>query len=753
MWRLILILAVVLIGFQSPPAFADDDIDMRVSLPLGGIMKPGEWTRIEVSLMSESSDFSGKLQLHHNMNGYNSDGEAYQQEVKLEAKKSKQYCFEIPNEILMDGNIKVDLVKDDTVVATEKIMQNMRMNDYRGVVLDQNPNAFYFLSMRNEVDSPGTWRELNVTPLSAKKLPEESWLLRNLDLIAIGHVGANALNEKQIGAIKEWIQQGGTLLLSTGPNQAGILPAFQEFLSIAPGHSGTTSNLNLIRDLSGQNRLPVESIPVYNTDAPLFVLKQVGSGKILFINYDVNTEPLASWQFNRQMWQHLIEKYKLGITDSLPGIQDPMDRSVINLSRLIPGVSLPAVEWLVLIWILYVIVVSPVLYLVLKRKDRREWAWGIVPLFAILLTLGVYTIGRLQVSNEDASYSVSSVNILNGQLAKVSTAASFLASSGGTYQVQTEKGFLSVPLNFQNGLSRFAQADLTVGTDKDNLFTYSQVPYLTEKQAVATGFRTDIGSFANNLYVEENQLAGSITNKTSYDMDEIYVDLGMQRIALGALKKGETKQVKEKLKELYLPDLSQNRGERLDISVEQQKEKMKNSVINPTVMNQIRIVGVSSQPLKVLTMLTEKNTPYYLNVLTQPLRLSPATDGRIHYPFGTLSVESTREDGMVERTGPYTWEMGKGSVTFRLDVNSLDLNVKKIEIPLDQSPYRPFVKEIYHVKSGTWKKLNRDERVILEKNLSEYITRDGNIEIRISNPADQRLSLPEPNFNVEGEEK
>jgi hypothetical protein len=168
--------------------------------------------------------------------------------------------------------------------------------------------------------------------------------------------------------------------------------------------------------------------------------------------------------------------------------------------------------------------------------------------------------------------------------------------------------------------------------------------------------------------------------------------------------------------------------------------------------DRVRLVGVTSQQLKSVEVLFEGNE-YYWNVLVQKIDLQPNETGTLIYPYGTTGVSLLEQKGFVEMSTPYMYDLIKGEATFALAINQTNIDVTRVEIPLDQSPYRPFVKEIFHSKSGKWRRLDREERVILAKEIGEYLNMEGQILIRFSNPTNQRLSLPQPYFQVEGVEK
>src|SRR5690606_19872311 len=83
--------------------------------------------------------------------------------------------------------------------------------------------------------------------------------------------------------------------------------------------------------------------------------------------------------------------------------------------------------------VVYMIVIVPLLYFILKRKDKREYAWGIIPLTAIIASVAIFGYGakdrlaRPQVQQSSFLH-VNEDKSLNGYYA-----ASILSNKGGDF--------------------------------------------------------------------------------------------------------------------------------------------------------------------------------------------------------------------------------------------------------------------------------------------------------------------------------
>ncbi|MFM1650974.1 hypothetical protein ACI7RC_02605 [Brevibacillus sp. B_LB10_24] len=747
MWKWLIVFAALFASLSAnPAAAADNSIELTVDVPLEGLMKYNQWSRIKVTITNQGDAFTGLIGIGPRSAGNKWRSGIVRQEVTLGQGETKQVTFDLPVDELSDQAEVVTLVRGDKVAASRSLPPLPAQTDRIAAVVDDNQNAFHFLSAVRGNEREYPFDRLTVKNIAPKALPDEAWILNNIDLLALGSIPAGAITDRQLAAIKKWVTRGGVLIVSAGTNQDEWVQPFRELLDIPPGRSGMATDLDQLRKLSGENSLPVDSIPVYNRDFPLISHKQVGSGLFLFVNYDINAEPFASWQYNRQLWKNTLQKYKAADSVLEKDVHyNGVNMPLLNVSRLIPEVSIPSVQWIILIWIIYLLLVAPGLYFLLKRFDRRDWAWGIIPAFAVLLTIGIYAIGRPQVAKEDASFTVNSIRIVDDHMAEVNSAASFLTISGGNYAVKAEPDFLAVPYPVKSDLK-----NLLAKEEDGTRITYGNVPYLSTTQAYGIGVRQDLGHFSAELSVSDLRLHGTVTNHTSFDLQQTYVQLGMQRISLGPLKQGETKQVDEKIEQYVIPGVGDvDPSELLKMTREERVELTKQNIGAYFPGAPVHLMGFSDQALPVFHIQNKQLAEHYWNVIAQPITLMPGPDGRTVYPYGTLPVSTINLDRYSDPRNIAP----KGTITYELSVGKADLQVKRVEIPLDLSPYRPFEKAIFDVKRGMWQPLERSQRVILEENLPQYLGPDGTIQIRFNNPTDQRLSMPLPFFQAEGEER
>ncbi|MED4582215.1 hypothetical protein P9578_05385 [Brevibacillus choshinensis] len=739
-WRWMLLFSTVWLTLLVRPVQAESNIEINVNVPLGGIIKYNAWSRLEVSLTTQDTPFQGYVELAKRKSSKGSHESALRQQVNVEPGKNVVLNFDLPAQVLLD-EWYIRLSQNGQVIQAEKLRMPYPKDGRTIGVVHEGASAFHFLAIQQSQMTMGM--PYSIQNLTVESLPDQSWVYQNLDVLALGSNQVSQLQETQVHAIEEWVKTGGILILSAGPGQDEVAKLFQKEMPVQPGHSGQVNLREALQTYSSEKVIPEGKIAVYNRDLPLFSSKEVGRGRMLFVNYDVTAEPLASWQYNSQLWQNVLQRQgALQILEQNSYV-DQMIRPFLELSRQIPGVQTPAPVWMVVLWGGYVLVVAPLTYYVLKRKGRSQWAWGIIPGFAILLTFGTFAIGKPLVVKSSTSYTISDVRIVEDQLAQTRTASTFLAVDRDQYDVKVESPLVALPLSL--GKNDYDPEGITDG----NKISYKNVPYLTPKQAIGFGMLSDVGHYDADLTVNGAQLQGKVKNNTRFALESAYLEVGLQRIPLGAMAKGEEKQIDIRLDPLLMP--RQPELGKKESPVERLKQ-LQESVLSYGRDHEVRMIGINTQELPLLTM-QEPHQSEYWNVIHQTIRLKPDQNGIITYPYGLLDVNIQETSGDYDSKSAYLWELGKGSITFELKAGEAELSLERLIVPLEHSSFRPFQIEVFQQKTGRWLALERGKRLVLDEDLAEMLTPKGTLLLRFSHSGTPRLTLPTPFFQVEGRER
>ena len=69
------------------------------------------------------------------------------------------------------------------------------------------------------------------------------------------------------------------------------------------------------------------------------------------------------------------------------------DSQIVYALQNLPSVDLPPIEQLFVLLIAYIALIGPINYLVLRRLDKREWAWVTIPALVVVFAFGSYGLG------------------------------------------------------------------------------------------------------------------------------------------------------------------------------------------------------------------------------------------------------------------------------------------------------------------------------------------------------------------------
>lgn len=198
---------------------------------------------------------------------------------------------------------------------------------------------------------------------------------------------------------------------------------------------------------------------------------------------------------------------------------------------------------LALVLLLYAIVVGPLLYMVLTRLDRREWAWFVIPIAAIVTSIGVFQFGATNRGSMMAQ-SLSTVT-LNGTGSGIKqSAVSVFLPKGGDLELKFAGKLAISPLlqsEVYSSLQLHEQNELLIRQEPEAAIVRLQdIPY----------------SSISKVSVEEEQLAplgkldyrisdltakgakGQVTNNTSNDLIDVAVLINQLYVKIGAIPAG-----------------------------------------------------------------------------------------------------------------------------------------------------------------------------------------------------------------------
>ncbi|HMQ31679.1 MAG TPA: hypothetical protein PKD53_13200 [Chloroflexaceae bacterium] len=236
-----------------------------------------------------------------------------------------------------------------------------------------------------------------VTRLDPALLPDDATVLAGLDAIVIHDLATATLSEAQRAALATWARLGGQLLVGGGPQADQTAPGLAELLPVEVGElrpSVPTDSLGTLasrRDLAGSVPTTTASTVTLRDGARsldgegLLTAWDLGAGQVVFAAFDLAA--LRAWGGEAELWEQVLRaEPQLALGASFRGRGENLLRDALEL----PALRLPSTGVLLLLMGVYIVVVGPVNFLVLRRLRRVELAWVTTPLLVAGFTGAAY---------------------------------------------------------------------------------------------------------------------------------------------------------------------------------------------------------------------------------------------------------------------------------------------------------------------------------------------------------------------------
>lgn len=594
---------------SAPEVFQGGSLKLSIDYGYDKYVKSGRYMRVIADITNSGENFSGNLSVI--VPGQNQKQYKYEKEVSLAGGETKRLELAVPvggvsnqcNFVLTDAN--------ERVVAEKSVKAYVsRDNDlFTGILTDDTQGMAYL-----------SGNQMKTFYLDADNFPEDALGLDSLDILIINDFNTEALNEKQYGALKEFVMQGGTLVLGTGSTGVKTMAAFKDsFLTGAIGdltkratafglteeklveiknqlleealarqeekereaeaedskegeaaevtetvaEENTASKIaqDLLPETDAINQLSVDTIEkdilsvhldgatvlVKENDVALLESLSKGKGKVLLFTMDLGLDSSLRDTIGREIANQIAGNISISGAEKINRESYGYNYSYLQHSAadLVDAENVPSVGKYAVILLVYVLLIGPPLYFVLKKLDKRQLTWAVIPLFSVLFGSFIYGIGGA--TRQDAPYIrfVAIKTIENG-MAATETLFGITAPYNDNYELQFMGSQHVVPEITPND---YYSGNLSSDNDYNIAVKYgggnTEIKIKDYPAFETTYFKTssseeEEGSLGSTLDFTDFIMKGEVTNNLGYKLEQAALYAYGVVYPLGDLEQGQT---------------------------------------------------------------------------------------------------------------------------------------------------------------------------------------------------------------------
>ncbi len=347
---------------------------------------------VHAQIMNSGKNFTGTLRIVVRNTNYNNVG--YDVDIAIPAGSTKEYVVSVPEKYVQttEDVYAVILDKSGKKVHSEKfrsVFSSLKGKVSVGILSDHPENLKGLDLSGKQIESDNVFYTIKTQEIDFTELEDS---LEEIGVLVIDDYNTSVLPEEKIAAIKNWINKGGILMLGTGDEAERVLSGFQndDMITVKPGENFDANLLNDSSTVTISNIQPIDDFVMLNFNC---LCKSQERGCIFVSTYkfsDLTAEPELSKSILEEAYRNAFQS-----ATSFMNNYNAQRISIYDLETAQAYMEKPAKTgtWLIaFLIVIYVVIVGPILYLVLKGINKREKIWVIIPCLSVLFVGFIFLI-------------------------------------------------------------------------------------------------------------------------------------------------------------------------------------------------------------------------------------------------------------------------------------------------------------------------------------------------------------------------
>lgn len=533
-----------ILSFQTPiAAQSNPDLKLDVTLLYDGNVIEGTWLPVKLQLQNGAGDRTVQIDA-----SLLDSAQHYTQEIALPAQSN----FETTLYILPVGNATtLDIVvrEGERELVRSAPSYRTRVGERMLALVSNEPIAITLPARQ----------DLSILPflpfdLQVSDLPERSQGLETLSAIVLHNVDSNQFTTSQLEALETWVKRGGQLVLSGGTGSSAQIANLPSELvpaqivgvrSDLPGEAlaeliGITNSVGLQLNGVGLQAKSDSSILIGDEANPLVIEKRLGEGHIHQLAFAVDAPELRNWNQSSQFWDRFLRPTNpdSAITGFVGSrLIDARERELTTSLNNLPALDLPSGLPLIALLTLYFLIVGPIVHVVLRRLDKQNWGWLIIPGITVLFSLISY---GFSFALRASDVLVNQVTVIEQVAAhnQAKTLLGFYGSKRNEFTVTFQADSLLRPLRSVSGVygdvsgsnGNYLQGNPAIADIQSNAWSIQGIQAETE---------LDLPQIDATITIQDGAIRVRVPNPLDQTMRNVVVRYGQQVVVLGDIPPGQ----------------------------------------------------------------------------------------------------------------------------------------------------------------------------------------------------------------------
>lgn len=753
-------------------------LEVNTVVGFNDVYKIGYPTPINVNIKNNFKDINGEVEIRVP----SSPGKymSYVKPVSLQKGAEKTITINVP--IGNDNRTKYavniydggDRIFDDTITT----VASNNITTFIGIMSDD----FDSLSYINSVPaSAGVSLITKTIRLDEKNFPEDIFTLNAFNIIVINDFDTSRFSKSQYEILKQWVRNGGTLIIGTGSKYNKTLSVFKDdFIEGSQGsvqEISTSKIYELATNGDNRNETKVEALALRIKDSTVVMedrnisLVQAhskGKGVVGVMAFDMGKAPFANWNNNTAFMEKVLELVNPGLagTNTKSNNANSFRNNTYALQEAVNQFSemaAPKTASFYLILLIYVLVVAPVSYIILKKLDKREWMWLTVPALAIIFGAVVYVTGSGTRLSQITTNVVSYISLDKNGNASTDTYAGILNTNKSKVKVSGQNGERLLPVNNNSYTDQTFEKEVpeaTIFAGENGRIEYKNSSLLETKILQIQENTLDIGKIETNLKLKNGKITGTVKNSTGLDLTDCLLVMPDGYYKIDSLKSGAdvnldniTQGSHEGNFHIMISDVFFNRNySRVNAATETDRKRnldlrQEGNILQRMFdygngqINGINFIAFSKtqihEPLLVNDIPAKKNER---NIIFMPVDVKFADEGKMEYPLGFIPFEVINTSNLnYDMAISRFYGSGSAELIYKLDkdmlVEEFEVNTSKLQFKSFNAGY-----SIYNIRKQTYESVT--DKVINGESVKDYLTPENTLKMKIE-VTDGEIGVPQ----------